>query len=69
MKFTIFTQYFMKTIDKKYTPGPLLSKINSPEDLRHLKKSELTQVCKELRQYIIDIVSEIIIVISIHLVV
>ena len=48
----------MKTIDKKYTPGPLLSKINSPEDLRHLKKSELTQVCKELRQYIIDIVSE-----------
>lgn len=39
------------------SPGNLLSKINSPEDLRKLKPSELPQVCNELRQYIIDIVS------------
>lgn len=39
------------------SPGSLLSKINSPEDLRKLNASELPQVCKELRQYIIDVVS------------
>ena len=37
--------------------GELLGKINFPSDLRKLKKSELEQVCKELRQYIIDVVS------------
>ncbi len=37
--------------------GPLLSKINSPEDLRKLKDSELPQFCDELRQFIIDVVS------------
>src|ERR1700744_1427975 len=36
----------------------LLSTINFPADLRKLKESDLKQVCKELRQYIIDIVSE-----------
>lgn len=40
-----------------YTPGPLLAKINSPADLKQLSKSQLNQVCQELRQYIIDIVS------------
>lgn len=39
------------------SPGNLLSKINSPEDLRKLNTSELPQVCNELRQYIIDVVS------------
>jgi 1-deoxy-D-xylulose-5-phosphate synthase len=38
-------------------PGPLLANINSPADLRKLKKTELQQVCTELRQYIIDMVS------------
>lgn len=38
-------------------PGDMLSKIDSPEDLRKLDRSELFQVCKELRQYIIDTVS------------
>ena len=39
------------------TPGNLLSKINSPEDLRKLDSTELPRVCNELRQYIIDTVS------------
>ncbi len=37
--------------------GELLEKINIPADLRKLKPNQLEQVCKELRQYIIDIVS------------
>src|SRR5947207_14148528 len=37
--------------------GELLEKINIPSDLRKLKEEDLLQVCKELRQYIIDIVS------------
>ncbi|PRD48760.1 1-deoxy-D-xylulose-5-phosphate synthase [Sphingobacterium haloxyli] len=37
--------------------GPLLQKINYPSDLRKLKTSELEEVCRELRQFIIDIVS------------
>lgn len=36
----------------------LLSSINSPADLRKLKETDLVQVCNELRQFIIDIVSE-----------
>ncbi len=37
--------------------GPLLAKINTPADLRKLSKNQLKQVCDELRQYIIDMVS------------
>lgn len=37
--------------------GPLLDKIDIPSDLRKLNESQLVQVCNELRQYIIDIVS------------
>src|SRR3954468_3123796 len=37
--------------------GPLLRQINTPEDLRKLSKSQLQQVCDELRQFIIDCVS------------
>jgi 1-deoxy-D-xylulose-5-phosphate synthase len=39
------------------TPGPLLQKVNSPEDLKKLSREQLHQVCDELRQYIIDTVS------------
>jgi 1-deoxy-D-xylulose-5-phosphate synthase len=39
------------------TPGPLLAKIDSPQDLRQLDKTQLLQVCAELRQFIIDNVS------------
>lgn len=38
-------------------PGPLLEKIEFPSDLRNLKSEQLEQICKELRQFIIDIVS------------
>jgi 1-deoxy-D-xylulose-5-phosphate synthase len=38
-------------------PGELLKSINFPEDLRKLKDDQLKQVCDELRQFIIDIVS------------
>lgn len=37
--------------------GPLLQKVQFPTDVRQLKESELETLCKELRQYIIDIVS------------
>src|SRR4249920_460623 len=37
--------------------GPLLSQVNSPQDLKKLSRDQLYQVCDELRQYIIDIVS------------
>ena len=39
------------------TPGALLQTINSPEDLKKLTREKLHQVCDELRQYIIDVVS------------
>lgn len=38
-------------------PGELLSNINNPDDLKKLSKEQLHQVCNELRQYIIDVVS------------
>ena len=37
--------------------GPLLQDIQIPEDLRKVDKDQLHQVCDELRQYIIDVVS------------
>src|SRR4026207_443746 len=39
------------------TAGPLLQTINSPDDLKKLSRDDLFQVCDELRQYIIDVVS------------
>src|SRR6185369_14613449 len=38
-------------------PGALLQTINSPADLKNLSRDKLHQVCDELRQYIIDVVS------------
>ncbi len=38
-------------------PGALLGIINNPDDLKKIPKDQLHQVCNELRQYIIDIVS------------
>jgi len=37
--------------------GDLLEKVNSPADLKKLNPNQLEQFCKELRQYIVDIVS------------
>src|SRR5690349_17930336 len=39
------------------TPGPLLKKINSPDDVKKLDQAQLVQLCEELRQFIIDVVS------------
>lgn len=40
-----------------FIPGELLSKINSPYDLKKLGEEQLEQLSTELRQYIIDLVS------------
>jgi len=39
------------------TAGPLLQTINSPDDLKRIPREQLHQVCDELRQYIVDVVS------------
>ncbi len=39
------------------TPGALLKSIDNPADLKKLNREQLHQVCDELRQYIIDVVS------------
>ena len=38
-------------------PGSLLKQIDSPDDLKKLDQAQLVQMCDELRQYIIDVVS------------
>jgi 1-deoxy-D-xylulose-5-phosphate synthase len=38
--------------------GTTLSKINTPEDLRKLPIEELPQVCKEIRQFILEVISK-----------
>jgi len=42
---------------KQPKPGKLLASINSPADLKKLEPAQLQDVCDELRQYIIDMVS------------
>lgn len=42
---------------KQPTPGKLLAQISSPSDLKKLESKQLQEVCDELRQYIIDMVS------------
>src|SRR6187549_254681 len=37
--------------------GVLLNEINNPDDLKKLSREQLHQVCDELRDYIIDVVS------------
>ena len=38
--------------------GPLLTAISFPSDLKKLKPEELPQLCQEIRQYIIEVMSE-----------
>ena len=38
-------------------PGALLQQIEFPSDLRKFTEDDLSQICDELRQYIIDVVS------------
>ena len=40
-----------------HTPGPLLARIESPDDVRALNVEQLPQLCDELRDFIVDIVS------------
>ena len=43
-----------------FLPGPYLSKIHVPSDLREqFSREDLPQVSEELRQYIVDVISEI----------
>src|SRR3989338_4121811 len=37
--------------------GPLLKKINSPQDLKKLSLTELPQLAQEIREYILEVVS------------
>lgn len=46
-----------QTVRMHITAGPLLRSIDSPDDLKKIPKEKLHQVCNELRQYIIDVVS------------
>ncbi len=41
----------------QFKPGELLEKINTPKDLRTLPESELSKVCDQLRDFIVDVVS------------
>ncbi len=53
------TDYFyrFKKSSMQIPAGPLLQTINSPHDLKKVPREKLHQVCDELRQYIIDVVS------------
>lgn len=42
----------------EHTDEHLLESIDSPDDLRRLPQEALPEVCAELRQYIIDVLSE-----------
>ncbi len=42
---------------RSHTPGPLLATIESPADVRALPVDRLPQLCDELRDFIVDIVS------------
>jgi 1-deoxy-D-xylulose-5-phosphate synthase len=44
--------------NQKYIPGPLLKKIDSPDDLKKLKEDQLPELCQEIRQYIIDTLAD-----------
>jgi len=41
-----------------FQPGELLAQIEYPADLRRFKEDDLIQICTELRQHIVDIVSQ-----------
>lgn len=41
----------------EYSFGPLLSQIDTPDDIKKLEKSQLVQLADEVRQYIVDVVS------------
>jgi 1-deoxy-D-xylulose-5-phosphate synthase len=44
-------------VKPEFPAGPMLSQINSPDDLKKFSEDDLIQISNELRQYIIDLVS------------
>lgn len=52
-----FATLFSGMFDMDFEKGALLSKINSPADLKGLSEQQLVQLSGELRQYIVDVVS------------
>lgn len=54
---SVISLYDPQRFMEKIAAGPLLSQIDHPDDLKKLNKSDLQQVCNELRQFIIDSVS------------
>lgn len=42
----------------EFKQGELLKKVNSPKDLKNLKTKKLPQFCDELRDYIVEVVSQ-----------
>src|SRR5512137_884164 len=40
------------------TPGPILSKIDSPRDLKKLREEQLPLLCKEIREFLIEETSQ-----------
>ncbi len=56
---SVFKSVFLppKLLCMEFVQGSLLQQINHPDDLKKLGREQLHQVCDELRQYIIDIVS------------
>jgi 1-deoxy-D-xylulose-5-phosphate synthase len=58
-RFIFYLRNFVR-MKKNFDPGPNLSKIVLPEDLRaNFKPEDLPTVSQELRQYIVDVISEI----------
>ncbi len=45
-------------VKSNYRIGPLLSKIDSPVDLKKLSEDQLPQLCQEIRDYIVDTLAD-----------
>ncbi|MBN2747200.1 MAG: 1-deoxy-D-xylulose-5-phosphate synthase [Bacteroidales bacterium] len=45
-------------VQNNYRIGPLLSKIDSPVDLKKLSEDQLPQLCQEIRDYIVDTLAD-----------
>lgn len=56
--FGAYAQFEPGLPEPRSQAGPLLARINSPADLRNLSLDKLPQVCAELRQYLINCLSE-----------
>jgi len=58
LRFMLLTYFYnTKKLSILIEAGPLLKHIDTPDDLKKVSREKLHQVCDELRQYIIDIVS------------